>query len=102
VPVKQRRAIPHPEPFSKQETGLFISSVNMQEKTITRNGQKITEVRSDAGKLLYIKTREGYELKCPRSKQICLVSYEQMLEDCSSCLEDNEKDKGPVRKKGIK
>jgi hypothetical protein len=71
----------------------------MQEKTIARNGKKITEVRSDAGKLLYIKTSEGYELKCPRSKQICLVTYEQMLSDCSSCLGGMGKDKLPVRKK---
>ncbi len=75
----------------------------MKEKIITRNGEKITEVRSDAGKLLYIKTREGYELKCPRSKQICLVPYEQMLSDCSSCLGEGWKSKLPVRKKkGIK
>jgi hypothetical protein len=71
----------------------------MQEKIVTRNGERITEVRSDAGKLLYIKTREGYELKCPRSKQICLVSYEQMLADCSSCLGEMGKVKLPVRKK---
>jgi len=75
----------------------------MQEKIIIRNGEKITEVRSDAGKLLYIKTKEGYELKCPRSKQICMVSYEQMLSDCSRCLGENGKDKLPAgKKKGIK
>jgi hypothetical protein len=65
----------------------------MQEKTIIRNGEKITEVRSDAGKLLYIKTKEGYELKCPRSKQICLVRYEEMLSDCSRCWGEDWKDK---------
>ena len=75
----------------------------MREKIITRNGEKITEVRSDAGKLLYVKTKKGYELKCPRSKQICLVSYEEMLSDCSSCLGEKDKDKLPLRKKkGIK
>jgi len=71
----------------------------MQERIVTRNGEKVTEVRSDVGKLLYIKTKRGYELKCPRSKQICLVSYEQMLSDCSSCWGENEKDKLPERKK---
>jgi len=59
----------------------------MKEKIITRNGEKVIEVRSDAGKLLYVKTKKGYELKCPRSKQICLVQYEQMLSDCMKCLE---------------
>ena len=64
----------------------------MQEKTVIRNGEKVIEVRSDAGKLLYIKTKKGYELKCPRSKQICVVRYEEMLSDCSRCLGENWKD----------
>jgi len=64
----------------------------MQEKIVIRNGEKITEVRSDAGKLLYIKTKEGYELKCPRSKQICLVRYEEILSDWKDkFLGDNKK-----------
>jgi len=71
----------------------------MRERIVTRNNQKVVEVRSDAGKLLYIKTKEGYELKCPRSKEICLVTYEQMLSDCSSCLQEIGKVKSPVRKK---
>lgn len=58
----------------------------MHEKTIIRHGIKAVEVRSDAGKLLYIKTKEGYELKCPRSKQICLVRYEEMFSDCLQCF----------------
>jgi len=60
--------------------------MSMKEKVIIRKGEKVIEVRSDAGKLLYIKTKKGYELKCPRSKQICLVRYEEMLSDCSRCL----------------
>ena len=55
-------------------------------KTIDRDGKKVVEVRSDAGKLLYIKTAIGYEFKCPRSKQICLVRYEEMISDCAACL----------------
>jgi len=75
----------------------------MKEKIITRDGQKVTEVRSDAGKLLYVKTKEGYELKCPRSKQICLVTYEQMLSDCATCVGEIGRMKQPVgEKKGIK
>ena len=61
----------------------------MKEKIVIINDEKIIEVRSNAGKLLYIKTKEGYELKCPRSKQICLVRYEDMLSDCRQCLGEN-------------
>ena len=65
----------------------------MIEKTVIKNGQKVIEVRSDAGKLLYLKTKTGYELKCPRSKQVCLVRYEDMLSDCLKCLGDDAKRK---------
>ena len=54
----------------------------MIEKNVNRNGEKVTEVRSEAGKLLFIKTPKGYEIKCPRTKQICLVKYEVMITDC--------------------
>lgn len=63
----------------------------MKETIILRNGEKVIEVRSDAGKLLYVKTKAGYELKCPRSKQICLVRYEDMMSDCARCLGDDVK-----------
>ncbi|MBI3618344.1 MAG: hypothetical protein HY210_09090 [Candidatus Omnitrophica bacterium] len=63
----------------------------MREKQIIRNSVKVIEVRSDAGKLLYSKTKEGYELKCPRSKQICLVRYEDMLSGCRQCLGEDGK-----------
>lgn len=59
-------------------------------KEITRNGKKVTEVRSNGGKLLYVKTSEGYEMKCPRTKQICLIRYEDMLSDCLQCLENGD------------
>ena len=62
----------------------------MIEKEIFRSGRKVIEVRSDGGKLLYIKTPEGYEMKCPRTKRICLVRYEEMLSDCVKCLEHLE------------
>lgn len=65
----------------------------MKEKAVIRKGEKVVEVRSDAGRLLYIKTREGYELKCPRSKQICLIRYENMLSDCLQCLGEDWLDK---------
>ncbi len=60
----------------------------MKEKIIERNGEQAVEVRSEAGKLLFVKTKSGYELKCPRSKQICLVTYEHMLSDCIQCLDE--------------
>lgn len=63
----------------------------MIEKTVIRNGEKITEVRSEGGKLLYVKTKEGYEMKCPRTKEICVVRYDQMLFDCLQCLSEHEK-----------
>lgn len=59
----------------------------MKEKIIERNGEKITEVRSEGGKLLFVKTKTGYEMKCPRTKKICLVKYEEMLKDCFQCLD---------------
>jgi hypothetical protein len=60
----------------------------MIEKAIEKNGEKIVEVRSDGGKLLFIKTKQGYEMKCPRTKKICLVSYKEMYSDCLSCWAD--------------
>ena len=49
------------------------------ETTIERNGQKVIQGRSSEGKLLIEKTQEGYELKCPRSKKVYLITYEEML-----------------------
>ena len=65
----------------------------MKEITVTRGGRKVVEVRSDGGKLLYVKTKDGYEMKCPRTKKICVVGYNQMLFDCLQCMtgiSDNE------------
>lgn len=58
----------------------------MIEKTVYRDGEKIVEVRSEGGKLLYRKTQEGYEMKCPRTKKVCIVGYDQMLFDCLKCF----------------
>ncbi len=67
--------------------GLYFLS-KMNEKVLERNGEKIVEVRSDGGKLLFIKTKGGYEMKCPRTKQICLIKYEVMFTDCLKCLDE--------------
>lgn len=64
---------------------FFRNRQAMIEKTIIRDGERIVEVRSEGGKLLFIKTRQGYEMKCPRTKKICLVSYREMFSDCLSC-----------------
>ena len=58
----------------------------MIETIVYRGGEKIVEVRSEGGKLLYRKTQEGYEMKCPRTKKICVVGYDQMLFDCLKCF----------------
>ena len=60
----------------------------MIEKVVEKNGEKVVEVRSEGGKLLFIKTKHGYEMKCPRTKKICLVSYKDMISDCLSCWAD--------------
>lgn len=60
----------------------------MREIRIVKNGQEVVEVRSDGGKLLYIKTEQGYEMMCPRTKQICLVRYEDMYSDCFKYLKN--------------
>lgn len=49
------------------------------ETTVERNGEKVIQGRSWEGKLLIEKTQEGYELKCPRSKEVYLIAYEEML-----------------------
>ena len=77
--INKKRPSNFLEPMPQERCGL---SLFMIEKVINRNGQKVTEVRSKAGKLLFIKTSEGYEVKCPRTKQICLVKYEVMINDC--------------------
>ena len=67
----------------------------MIEKVVERAGEKVVQVRSTGGKLLFVKTKEGYEIKCPRTKQICVIKYREMLEDCLKCLNDcsnNEED----------
>ena len=60
----------------------------MIEKAVNRNGEEVIEVRSEAGKLLFIKTPRGYEIKCPRTKKVCLVKYEEMITDCLTCWQD--------------
>lgn len=59
----------------------------MKERVVNRNGEHVIEVRSEGGRLLFIKTKLGYEIKCPRTKKICLVKYEDMLEDCFESMD---------------
>ncbi len=60
----------------------------MIEKIVERSGEKVVQVRSDGGKLLFVKTKAGYEIKCPRTKQVCIIKYQEMLTDCLQCLDD--------------
>lgn len=49
------------------------------QNVIDRRGETVIQGRSKEGKLLIEKTREGYELKCPRSKVVYLITYEEMF-----------------------
>lgn len=60
----------------------------MIEQIVERSGKKVIQVRSDGGKLLFVKTKEGYEIKCPRTKQVCVIKYQEMLMDCLKCLDE--------------
>lgn len=55
----------------------------MIEKITYRDGKRVIEVRSKAGgKLLFIKTKRGYEIMCRKTHKICVVSYDHMFLDC--------------------
>jgi len=54
----------------------------MIEKITHRNGKRVVEVRSDGGHLLFIKTKDGYEIKCRKTKEIYIIKYELMFVDC--------------------
>lgn len=66
----------------------------MIEKTIIREGKRVVEVRSEGGRLLFIKTKQGYEIKCPRTKKICLISYKEMIWDCLACWAESPSGEG--------
>lgn len=68
-----------------EEMGFFVlhkvslMAKKLVEKYISINGKALIQGRSEEGKLLVVKTDEGYELKCPRSKEVYLIPYEQMV-----------------------
>ena len=68
----------------------------MIEQIVERDGEKVVQVRSPGGKLLFVKTKEGYEIKCPRTKQICVIKYQEMLTDCLKCLNDFSNEGDPL------
>lgn len=43
--------------------------------------KKTNQIRCHCGKLHLVRTRNGYELKCPRCKRIHLLKYEQLIVD---------------------
>lgn len=61
----------------------------LEEKKIERAGKQVIQCRSQQGKLLIEKTAEGYELKCPRSKEVYLIPYEQMIVEYLTMWDDH-------------
>lgn len=57
----------------------------MIKKVTFRNGEKVIEMRSDGGKLLFIKTKKGYEHIHPVVLMIGPVSVHIMV--CLDCLD---------------
>ncbi len=53
----------------------------MIERIIYKKGRQVVEVRSRGGKLLFIKSKDGYEIKCRKTQEICIVSYDHMFLD---------------------
>lgn len=43
--------------------------------------KNVNQIRCDCGKLCLIKTKDGYEFKCPRCKRIHLLKYERLIVD---------------------
>ena len=37
------------------------------------------QVRCDCGRLYLVKTKDGYEFKCPRCKRMHLIKFEEMV-----------------------
>lgn len=70
----------------------------IKEEIVDQGDEKVVEVRSEGGKLLFKKTKKGYEMKCPRTKQVCLVPYEMMLVDCLKCLADGMNERELLQK----
>ena len=52
----------------------------MIEKLSNQN-KKSAQVRCHCGKLYLVKTKDGYEFKCPRCKRIYLLAYERLIAD---------------------
>jgi phage FluMu protein Com len=44
-------------------------------KELNKNNQ----IRCECGKLYLIKTKDGYEFKCPRCKRVHLLKYERLI-----------------------
>ncbi|MCD4779528.1 MAG: hypothetical protein K8S27_03120 [Candidatus Omnitrophica bacterium] len=47
----------------------------MEEEEKKENNQ----VRCDCGRLYLVKTKDGYEFKCPRCKKVHLLRYEELI-----------------------
>jgi len=56
----------------------------------------INDVRCECGKLLLKKTQKGYELKCPRCKEIHLLNMEEARDLESGAHSKKRKENGPM------
>ncbi len=52
---------------------VFVEKIIMEKKN--------DQIRCECGKLYLIRTRQGYEFKCPRCKRIYVLKYEQLIVD---------------------
>ena len=41
--------------------------------------KRANQIRCDCGRLCLVKTKDGYEFKCPRCKRIHLLRYEELI-----------------------
>lgn len=48
------------------------------------------QVRCECGKLYLVKTKDGYEFKCPRCKRIHLLEYKEVIVDYFTKEEGND------------
>ena len=44
-----------------------------------KNKKNVDQIRCDCGRLCLVKTKDGYEFKCPRCKRIHLLRYEELI-----------------------
>ena len=46
---------------------------------LNRQNRDNNQVRCDCGRLYLVKTKDGYEFKCPRCKKMHLIKFEELV-----------------------